>query len=280
MMKPHKRKLGYWEELCQTGNDHYHGNGVIAAVAKFSYPTLSLKRFEEAVRLLQAQQPLLRAHVKKSTLNSHFIIDDSENAYLPFQVLVRDSDSMWESLIELELNRPPRNQDYQWRLILLHCESDIQHELILISGHNIGDGISIAYFFDSLFRIYEDLQTKNSFPIYPPVEKLLRHMDNKKTQPPEDFIMTPIPYENTTPLGGRVTKNIYHSFSSEHTKSLLDHCKYKDFSVNAFINAVTLVSLAKILKKELSSTLHTPVNLRKWCQPEIPNDFLVATFRW
>ncbi|CEK10083.1 condensation domain-containing protein [Legionella hackeliae] len=272
-MKKEKRKLGYWEELCQTGNDNYHGNGLIAAVAKFSHPKLNLNRFHEAVQSLQAQQPLLRARVKKGSLNSQFIIDHAEETYLPYQHLARTRADLWEAVIELELNRPPRNQDYQWRLILLFNETSAEHEVILIAGHNIGDGLSIAYFFDSLFKIYEKLHTDTNFSLYPPVEKLLGHMNNQKTPPPLNFTATSIYYQNVVPLGERVTKNYYHCLSIEATKTLITHCKKKGFSVNAFLNAAILRCLAKILKQNLSTTLHTPINLRKWCQPEIPNNY-------
>ncbi|KTD25781.1 Malonyl CoA-acyl carrier protein transacylase [Legionella lansingensis] len=268
-----KRKLGYWEALCQSGNDIFHGNGLIAAVAKFYHPQLDLKRFRQALALCQASQPLLRARIKKGAKAEQFIIDPPGATYLPFQVVGRRSDFLWESIIELELNRPPRNQDYQWRSMLLYDDTEPHYEFILIAGHNIGDGLSIAYFFDSCFKIYQDLNPIQEHPFYPPVEELLTHMDNQKTVPPSDFDATPIYYQATVPLGERVTRNLYHTFTAEQTHSLMTHCKNRGFSVNAFVNAATLLSLVKTLNQNLSTTLHTPINLRKWCQPEMPNDF-------
>ncbi|CZK03238.1 hypothetical protein [Legionella pneumophila] len=167
-MKPPSRKLGYWEELCQWGNDKDHGNGLIAAVAKITVSDLDLERLTNALRLLQIQQPLLRAKVIKSNQQCQFNIEEGDAVYLPFQIIKRTSNSVWKEVIELELNRPPRNQDYQWRTVLIYNQHGISHEILLIAGHNIGDGVSVAYFFDTLFRIYQKSDSNPSFPLYPP----------------------------------------------------------------------------------------------------------------
>lgn len=272
-MKRISRKLGYWEELCQWGNDKDHGNGLIVAVAEVSEPSLDLTRFVNALRLLQAQQPLLRTKVIKSNKQSEFCVEEGEAVYLPFQVIRRTSKSIWQEIIELELNRPPRNQDYQWRLVLIYDQDGDDHEIILIAGHNIGDGVSIAYFFNSLFKNYQQGVAKTTFPLYPPVEELVQHKYGQKSSLPSGFISTPIYYQSYTPLGERITKNHYHCINVEQTKALLSFSKNKGFSLNALVNAVSLITLAKVLGQPLATTLHTPVNLRKWCEPPIPEDY-------
>lgn len=272
-MKLPSRKLGYWEELCQWGNDKDHGNGLIAAVAKITVSDLDLERLTNALRLLQIQQPLLRAKVIKSNQRCQFNIEEGEAVYLPFQIIKRTSNSVWKEVIELELNRPPRNQDYQWRTVLIYDQYGNSHEILLIAGHNIGDGVSVAYFFDTLFRIYQKSDSNPSFPLYPPVEELVQHKKGQKSSLPPAFLPTPIYYQNYVPPGERITKNHYYPVTVKQTGALLAFSKNHNFSLNALINALSLMTLTKVLDQPLDTTLHTPVNLRKWCMPVIPEDY-------
>ncbi|AAU28563.1 TPA: hypothetical protein JBG74_13140 [Legionella pneumophila] len=67
----------------------------------------------------------------------------------------------------------------QWRTILIYDQHGNSHEILLIAGHNIGDGVSVAYFFHTLFRIYHKSDSNPSLPLYPPVEELVQHKKGK-----------------------------------------------------------------------------------------------------
>lgn len=270
------RALGTAEELYHLSHDTAHGHGLLAAVALFSCKQLSVSRLQQALKKIQQSQPLLRAYIEKTGVGHHFQIDKTPRR-LPLEIILRTDEQQWIAVMERQLNQPLNRENYQWRVVLLQDPSQDQHELIILTSYAIADSFSLPGFFDKVWRLYEDpALTLAELPLQPAAENYLQHLEKKAHLPPVDFLLTTIPQATRTTLGHRITKTACFSLPVNKSKKINEFCNKEGIDTEAFFSAVMLKSLAKTLDKPVSTYLHTLVNLRHLCAPEVNNSYLFS----
>lgn len=265
------RRQGYIETMYQLNHDRYFGGGTVVAVTTIE-GSLEKARLESALLDLQNFQPLLRAKVHL-TNGYYFFLINRKSELLPLTFL--DNQPL-ESILQKEMNRLFKHDEYQWRMTVMLGEA--HHTILLTMAHAIGDGASVCYFFDQLLKRYaqsnEALRSEEqSLPFLPPAEELLIHREIQRVEPPKEFVRTPFPYESVVPIGSRISKMIYHAMNPEQTDAIITKCKSNGITINSLLNASLLLALAHFRQGSISTDTHTPVSLRPFCEPKIGNNY-------
>ncbi len=277
------RKLGFWETVRQNTHLNKFGTSFISIVAQIKGP-LTEDLVRKATHLLFNQQPLLRARIEKK-LDSYEFKLDRKFSDIPFKIIKKNSPSQYRKIIEQELSIPPETDHYLWRIIFLQGNNTAnEHEVLFFFHHSIADG-SIIYFIRDLLNYCHQLSdgekiSSTEFPLISYVEnrlaKKLLWKDYVKNLNDYHFIpqIEKWHYATNTPLGTRITHGLYHEIAMTQINLLRESCRRENVTLNSAFAAALLLSGYKnnIHKGPLS--ILTFVNLREYCAPPVPKDYL------
>jgi len=268
------RALGTTEEVCHISQDSAYGHGMLVALAQFTCEQLSVKKLQAAIKCLQQSQPLLRACIEKKGIG-HYLMIDSKVRQTPLQVIERKDGEQWKKELENQLNLRLKNNEYQWRMLLLNNPRNNTHELLLTINYSIADSFSVAALFNSLWQLYDNPEIMLvSHRLQPPVETHLTHLKKTMQLPPTDFLLTPMPYDQSNPVTKRRTRTECIAVPANVTKRVIAFCNKQDMSEDALFNALMLKALAQTFNKTISTYQHTLINLRPFCEPPIISNYL------
>ncbi|NER05790.1 MAG: condensation protein, partial [Okeania sp. SIO3C4] len=176
------------------------------------------------------------------------------------------------------------------RLTILY--PDYHHnscEIVMTFHHGIVDGISCMQFIDELVCYCqqitdgENVSTVESLKLLPPAEDLLNYkiinekaIESHQLEKEKQTIVPQLIIEQEASVNERFTRMLPRMLSQEKTKILIQKCKQEETTVHSAICTAMLLASAKLLSidNQVNFSYGFPVNLRKYCEPEITNENL------
>ncbi|MEH1866516.1 MAG: condensation domain-containing protein [Nostoc sp.] len=285
-MTSFSRKLGLVEKWMALGHDV--GGGLIVNVV-YMEGILTPGIVKQALKLVQHRHPMLQVYIVESDNGLYF--QSQEITEIPLQVIYKQDENEAIKVAEKELHTKfAAGKNPLCRLTLLYSE---QHqntcEMIITFHHGIVDGISCMRFIDDLL-VYcqqindgEDIYYIEPLDFLAPIENLINYniltqnkienyqVTNEQPTPPPQLII-----EHQASANERFTRMLPRMLSQEKTKILIEKCKQEKTTVHGAICAAMLFTAAKLLSidKQINLSYGLPVNLRKYCDPEITDQNL------
>jgi hypothetical protein len=269
-MDKQKRELGGLEAHYHHFSKHHTGHFNLFAFNRFKSLTVDNETMKKAIHVLVKSQPMLRARVSVEKEKYVFNIDDDVKE-LPIEFIEKDDLCDLPDFIEEKFSISFKEGEYQWRAFIFYSKRHNTQAIVLAMSHAISDGYSFAFFFDSLFRII-DAEKVTLFELKPPVKALNPVTYTEIMDGPDDFVPTTIPALHNVVEENRLTKCAYQRYHS--LDGLKEEAHHFGLTLNAFICAAAVLSLARTYNKTLSVVLLTTVNLRNRCVPPIPKEYI------
>ena len=283
------RELGYCETFNAMLHDEIRGHGTIVVVSRI-LGRLNSNILKKALQHLFNRHPMLRATLYRNNEEYTFKLDaDFDN--IPICVSRAPAET-WKIKYEEEFFKSFITEKSLWRVTLFYPSNNNDHcYLILAFSHAIGDGISAANLLKELLQ-YANQMITNRFerpkelPFILPIEHLLdlrcfdtesvsymERKDNVFSTPMEKTTRWPF-LVNDKGIMKRRTGNVFRQIPSEQMNQLSRHCTSHNITINDAINAALLLAAqTKSADNDLTTSLSTPINLKKYCEPEIPAEY-------
>lgn len=281
------RRLGYWETLNALVHE-IHGHGTIATLTKVN-KRIDPQNLLKAMHAVFTKHPLLRGTLNRDKEGFYTVTTNAFFNNIDYSVIEANDENVAEQIYQDHLYQPFDIKKSLWRVTLfLPTNKEICY-LICTFSHAIGDGASAANVVKELLHFLNEMQINKfslpeSLPFLLPVEAMIDkskfEIESKKILSQGEVTLTEgikqstWPFQNTDPgLSIRKTGNILCELNSIIYQQLLNACNSHNVSINDALNSALLLSLQQISSKELITNLCTPISLRKYCKPEMPNDF-------
>lgn len=287
MMKTFKRKLGLLEEFMEFGHE-FRGGGLIVNLVYIE--GIIIPNFlKQALKLVQQHHPILQVYIVQFEEEVYF--QSQGITEIPLQVISKKDENETIQIAEKELHTKfTRGNQPLCRLTLLYSQnSQNTCELIITFHHGIVDGISCMHFIDDLLFYYQQVSGGEKIfqidcsELPSPVEDLIDYeliadskIENNQVKDSKDSSLLQLIIEDNAPANQRFTRILPRMFSQENTRLLINKCKEETTTVNSALCAAMLFAAAKLLSidKQINLSYGLPINLRKYCDPEIPNQVL------
>ena len=285
-MKSFSRKLGLVEKWMALGHDV--GGGLIVNVV-YLEGILTPDIVKQALKLVQQRHPMLQVYIVESDDGLYF--ESKGITEISLQVIYKQDENEAIKIAEKELHTKfIKGKNPLCRLTLLYSH---QHqntcEIIITFHHGIVDGISCMRFIDDLLFYCqqindgEDISKVETLDFLPPIENIINYniptenknenhqVTNEQLTPPPQLII-----EHQASANERFTRMLPRILSQEKTKILIEKCKQEKTTVHGAICAAMVFAAAKLLSidKQVNLSYGLPVNLRKYCDPEITDQNL------
>ncbi|NEP79792.1 MAG: condensation protein [Okeania sp. SIO3B3] len=285
-MKSFSRKLGLVEKFMTLG--HEVGGGLIVNVV-YLEGFLTPDTVKQALKLVQQHHPILQVYIAE--YEDEFYFKSEGITEIPLQVLYKQDDNEAIKFAETELHKQFENgKNPLCRLTILY--PDYHHnscEIVMTFHHGIVDGISCMQFIDELVCYCqqitdgENVSTVESLKLLPPAEDLLNYkiinekaIESHQLEKEKQTIVPQLIIEQEASVNERFTRMLPRMLSQEKTKILIQKCKQEETTVHSAICTAMLLASAKLLSidNQVNFSYGFPVNLRKYCEPEITNENL------
>lgn len=244
---------------------------------------------KQALDLIQQRHPMLQVHIVRSGDNLYFQSQGTQA--IPLRLIAKQYENQWIEIVEDELHEkfPPGQNPLCQVTLLQSSKPNNISEIIIKFHHAISDGISSMHLLDDLLTYYNQLKSGECMAAIftmqplPPVESLLSYSFNnqekiekspeqfsQKTQKPKLMIEC-----EALPSACR-TRFITRNLSQEITLALKNRCKQEKTTVHGALCAAMMFASVKIFSTEtpVYISCNSSVNLRKYCQPEVKNDYM------
>ncbi|BAZ13895.1 hypothetical protein NIES4071_57350 [Calothrix sp. NIES-4071] len=240
----------------------------------------------QALDLVQKRHPLLQVGIIESEEGFRFISEP--NLKIPLHIIDKRQDNQWLDIVEEEVHKIfPNHSIPLCRVIFIRASASNKSEIIVTFHHAITDGISCVNFFHELLLYCQ--QISSGFPIpevitmptLPAIENLIdaklwqtNHIDNnieiEEAKNPKLII------EKEAPTSQRRTRLIPRLLSQDTTLILKKRCKQEGTTVHGALCAAMLLGVLHftLADKPIDLSCGSSVNLRKYCAPEINNDYI------
>lgn len=269
-----KRKLGFWEYTCKYGHDYFAGTGNVSSCIEF-HANFDIDDLKPTLQKLFMQHPLLRSTIKEHR-HEAFLEETAEFNDIPIQVHHVPQLNLQDWLSQ-SLQQTFASESYLWRVNFYTSPALQQHVLIATFHHSICDGLSAIHFvLDWLSCIENKNLTLASLPGLEHVESYLPQsvswsdMINykKKLRLQNSY---KFPYNQFVKPKERKTECIIKRISATSFEYLKSTAKKHGVTIQGLLNAILLKTIANIEPKLAHEqiALHTPINLRPYCSPEI-----------
>ncbi len=276
------RKLGYWETMNAQVHE-LHGHGTIATLVKVT-DRIQPEHLEKVVLAIFAKHPLLRCTLKKDQQGYYHLTTNADFANIELEVSDGNEETA-QQLYQDYLYQPFANSQALWRMALVLPKSKDHCYLVGAFSHVICDGLAATTAIKEILHYLnqDKFDLPESLPFIVPVERML---DKQKFQQKSQRILddtdldsvakTVWPFQAEDPgLKQRRTGNQFYELDAAMVKALQQQCQNRNLTFNDILNAALLISLRQVKQIDpLVTSLCTPINLRNYCQPKIPNDFL------
>ncbi|MEP6519266.1 condensation domain-containing protein [Microcoleus vaginatus] len=280
-MKFFSRKLGLVEMWMALG--HEVGGGLIVNVV-YLEGILTAELVQHALKLVQHRHPMLQVYIVESEEGLYF--QSTGITEIPVEVIYKQDENEAIKIAEKELHikfTPGNNPLCRLTLLYSHKHQD-SCEIIITFHHGIVDGISCMRFIDDLLFYYQQInEAKNisqveSLEFIPPIETIVNYnipsqnpkenhqlVNEQPSLPPQLII------EHQASANERLTRMLPRMLSQEKTKTLIDKCKQEKTTVHGAMCAAMLFAAGKLLSidRHVNFSYGLPVDLRKYCEPEI-----------
>ncbi|MEG4030409.1 MULTISPECIES: condensation domain-containing protein [unclassified Microcoleus] len=280
-MTSFSRKLGLVEMWMALGNEV--GGGLIVNVV-YLEGILKAELVQQALKLVQQRHPMLQVYIVESEDGLYF--QSTGITEIPVQVIYKQDENEAIKIAEKELHTKftPGNNPL-CRLTLLYSH---QHqnscEVIITFHHGIVDGISCMRFIDDLLFYYqeinegENISQVESLEFIPPIETIVNYnipsqnpRENHQLANEQPSLPPQLIIEHQASANERLTRMLPRMLSQEKTKTLIDKCKQEKTTVHGAMCAAMLFAAGKLLSidTQVNCSYGLPVDLRKYCEPEI-----------
>jgi len=280
-MKSLSRKLGLVEMWMALGHDV--GGGLIVNVV-YLEGILTPDIVQQALKLVQQRHPMLQVYIVESEDGLYF--QSTGITEIPVKVIYKQDENEAIKIAEKELHTkfiPGKNPLCRLTLLYSHQHQNTC-EIIIAFHHGIVDGISCMRFIDDLLFYYqeinegENISQVESLEFIPSIETLVNYnipsqsprenhqlANEPPTLPPQLII------EHRASANERFSRMLPRMLSQEKTKILIDKCKQEKTTVHSAMCAAMLFASGKLLSidTQVNFSYGLPVNLRKYCEPEI-----------
>ncbi len=297
MNKPINRNLGNLETAwAQVHN--FEAFNTVSVLRLVNGPPPAM--VQQALKILQARQPLLRVWLDKRGSNYHFREAENPGAF-PLTVIPRQNDEQWHLLTEDEMAFSPNlSQAPLARCLYLYNEGQAaRSELVFICHHSIYDAASGVKFLGNLLSLCaagwagEPLPRLEPLAPLPPLEdlfppdfhgfqRLRRSLSALQGQLLNEFRYrrqgidrNEVP--NDTPAKSEF---ITIRLSKSATTELVKRTRQKRITLNAALNAAVQLATLKhrYARKQIWLRGATFSNLRPYLNPPLSADYLGAYF--
>lgn len=308
-----QRALGYWETVCELGQRRSRGSGRIHGVARITGP-LDTAMLEKALRWFRSRHPFLRAVIGEASSGFSFSFYDDVLEPVPLEVCIQ-SGVAWSTFLDQRLSEsfddysddgPKGTRSWPWRMfVLADSEDALEHHLILVMSHSIGDGACISIMFHELLSYCGVLadtlnppDARRTLPILLPAEKLLPRapaedrldtQDKTEEQISDQVLkilkkvpgaglvkkLMPTPTPTTLsfdcdgpcpPLEDRVNGNIFRVVGGKGSARILAAVAQNNTTVNGLFSAALLKAIYD--KRDPDIAVTVAVDLRKHARGE------------
>jgi hypothetical protein len=250
---------------------------------------LDIDLFKQALRYLYEKNPLLRASYDKDSETHEFFFQwDIE--FSDIEIVITDSEAPDQAsgveALEHSLGTLFKLRGPLWRVNLLRATGNKSiHYLIVGFHHAIIDGVSELNVAKSIINYYHTLLTQGSIPIqslakYPPVSFLFDKKLNFVTHCKNHDLFfekygetKELLYDNSIPLTESQTKVMLCDFDKDILERALVFARQHGVTLTSLLCATLLRAMYLVTGQE-ETTLQTPVNLRKYTQPELSDDII------
>jgi hypothetical protein len=280
------RKLGLIENLFEILHDL--GAMIDVNVARIEGP-ITPEILQQALDLVQKRHPMLQVHIVESVDGFYF---QSDSTYkIPLRVIDKQYENQGIEIAEDELHQKfSGGLAPLCRVTFLHSStSNGVSEIIATFHHAITDGISCMHFFDDLFSYCQQIAAGDriaevvTMQLLPPLETLLashlsrnnnveetQEQSSQEIQPPKLII------EDEAPASERRTRLLTRILSKEMTMMLRNRCRQEETTVHGALCAAILFGAVKIAftGTPIHLSCGSSVNLRKFCEPEVSNEYM------
>lgn len=240
--------------------------------------TLNVSRLVAAVKIVKYTHEFLNVKIEECSGGLRFTAIDDD--LVPVQVAERDSNIAWFNQMQRSCNSPLNVDGYLWNLLLLvsNDPESTSSDLLLTFHHAIMDGAAVEVFIDSLLTTYASLDKghvlksgKRQVPLA--AESLLDksmilnwdEFAEKQKQSSQVRNGGFSKHLRSAPLNSRETKSICLELDAKTGGELVTYCNERKLSLNSYLSAALLHSLARCIKDRDNFTLSTAFSLRQMC---------------
>lgn len=279
-MKSISRKLGLLEKWMELG--HELGGGLIVNLAELE-GDLKPEIVQQALKLVQQRHPMLQVYIVETEDGMYF---QSEGiTEIPLQVTYQKNENEAVKIAEKELHiKFPPGKTPLCRLTLLYSpKNQTTCQMIITFHHAIIDGISCMQLINDLLLYYQKIADGENIPqvetleLMPAIENLVNYDLIQETEITKTSVNEQINLEPQLILEGKASANerfskiLPRNLNQDITKMLISKCKQEETTVHGAICAAMLFAFTKLLNanEQINLAYVLPVNLRKYCQPEI-----------
>lgn len=279
-MKSITRKLGLVEKWMELS--HELGGGIIVNIAEIE-GKLKPEIVQQALKLVQQRHAMLQVYIVETENGMYF---QSEGiTEIPLQVIYQQYENEALKIAEKELHTKfPPGKTPLCRLTLLYFpENQTTCQMIITFHHGIVDGLSCMQFINDLLLYSQKIADGENIPqiesleLMPAIENLVNYdliqeTEITKTSVNEQINLKPqLIIEGKASANERFSKILPRNLSQDITKMLISKCKQEETTVHGAICAAMLFAFTNLLSpnEQINLAYGLPVNLRKYCQPEI-----------
>lgn len=272
-----KRELGYWETTCKYGHDMFAGSGNVVAMVEIKEEP-HVETLIKALSYLYQRHPALQATLYDQSHHYYFNYSQALTT-LPFQVY---NHTHWQTVVEKEMQEKFNVSVALWRACL-NKQFD-RYQLIFATHHGAADGLSLIFLLQEWLSLYHQLANNKTvnittLPYLAAIEDLLVQKNNwqnfiKNRQKYHPDGLKPWPFQKLAPLAERQTRIIYQTLDAELLAGLKTQCKQNNVTINSALNSALLFAIQCNLSDPLHTTLHTPINLRRYTTLPISNEHI------
>ena len=279
------RKLGLIENLFEILHDL--GAMIDVNVARIE-GLLTPDILRQALNLVQKRHPMLQVHLIELADGLYFESEGTQE--IPLSVIDKQYENQGIEIAEDELHQKfSEGLAPLCRVTFLRSStSNGISEIIATFHHAITDGMSCMRFFDDLLSYCQkiaagdDIGQVVTMQLLPPLEKLLEsrltknNLEEAQDKPSQEIQPPQLIIEREAPPSDRRTRLLTRILSKEMTMMLRNRCRQEETTVHGALCAAILFGAAKIACTDTPINLScgSSVNLRKFCEPEVSNEYM------
>lgn len=294
------RKLGSVEEAMEIMNryDKYF----IVTVSRIRR-NLNAEILRQSLEFLQYRHPRLNSRIINSLNSLYFETEDTPK--IPLRVVKKIHSEQWQEVLEEELNQKLDSSQGLARAVLVHiADDDNLCYLIITVHHAIALASSVIKLHSELLTYYTQLtldkpiNLNDKLPALPPVEELLppsvkglRGTISKLYFLLKTMSRTTLHQPDALGFDKSASSNIqnynlvvHRKLDQALTQKIIYNCRQNKTTVQGALCVAMMLATAQLINSDSAKNLrvmcHSSIDIRKYLEPIISDEHLVAAFSY
>ncbi|HLP90489.1 MAG TPA: condensation domain-containing protein [Nostocaceae cyanobacterium] len=294
------RKLGSVEQAMEIMNryDKYF----IVTVSRIR-GNLNEEFVRQSLDCLQNRHPRLNSRIIEYLDNLYFETNDTPK--IPLRVVKKLHSEQWQEVLETELNQKLDSSQGLARAVLVHIADDENLCYLIITVHHaIALASSVIKLHSELLTYYEQLtlgkpiNLDDKLPAIPPIEDLLppsvkglRGAISKLCFLLKTMIKTTLHQPESLGFNKSLSSNIqnynlvvHRQLDQNLTQKIINNCQQNQTTVQGALCAAMMLATAQLINSDSAKNLrvlcHSSIDIRKYLEPIISDEHLVAAFSY